>query len=482
MIVRTRFAPSPTGRLHLGNVRAAAFNWLFTRRHGGVFILRIEDTDTERNVVESEQGILDDLRWLGLDWDEGPAVGGPHGPYRQSGRAELHVDAVERLIASARAYPCFCAEQAHDHSTEQMHGDAAGADRPARRYAGTCRRLSAQERAFRLESGEEHVIRFAVPEDLGHVEIVDEIFGPISFPTSDIDDFVLRRTDGRVTYNFGVVVDDIDMEITHVIRGVGHLSNTPKQILLFQAFGAASPKFAHLPTVLGSDGRKLSKREGATAVAELRSRGLPPDAVLNYLSLLGWSHPEEQEVLTRSELVRAMSLDRVGKSDTRMDAEKLLWVSQQHLALESLEELTAHVGQFIDRDRFPGLGADASPAVDVLRTRLSTYGDINDHLGMLFAGNEAAAAAIRAEVGADPRACAVLWAVRGRLEAVESWEAEALGDAITAGGGEAGARGADLYHPLRLVLIGSEKGPDLGKILAAIGMAEAFRRIDEALR
>ena len=482
MIVRTRFAPSPTGRLHLGNVRAAAFNWLFTRRHGGVFILRIEDTDTERNVVESEQGILDDLRWLGLDWDEGPAVGGPHGPYRQSGRAELHVDAVERLIASARAYPCFCAEQGHDHAGEQVHGDAAGADRPARRYAGTCRRLSAQERAFRLESGEEHAIRFAVPEDLGHVEIVDEIFGPISFPTSDIDDFVLRRTDGRVTYNFGVVVDDIDMEITHVIRGVGHLSNTPKQILLFQAFGAAAPKFAHLPTVLGSDGRKLSKREGATAVAELRSRGFPPDAVLNYLSLLGWSHPEEKEVLTRSELVRAMSLDRVGKSDTQMDAEKLLWVSQQHLALESLEELTAHVGQFIDRDRFPGLGADASPAVDVLRTRLSTYGDINDHLGMIFAENEAAAAAIRAEVGADPRACAVLWAVRGRLEAVESWEAEALGDAITAGGGEAGARGADLYHPLRLVLIGSEKGPDLGKILAAIGMAEAFRRIDEALR
>ncbi len=474
MTVRTRFAPSPTGRLHLGNVRAAAFNWLFARRHGGVFILRIEDTDTERNVVESELGILDDLRWLGLDWDEGPAVGGPHGPYRQSGRAEPHAAAVERLIASARAYPCFCAEQAHDA--------AAGADRLARRYAGTCRRLSAQERAFRLESGEDYVIRFAVPEDLDHVEIVDEIFGPISFPTSDIDDFVLRRTDGRVTYNFGVVVDDIDMEITHVIRGVGHLSNTPKQFLLFQAFGGSAPKFAHLPTVLGSDGRKLSKREGATAVAELRSRGFPPDAVLNYLSLLGWSHPEEKEVLTRSELVQAMSLDRVGKSDTQMDAEKLLWVSQQHLALESLEELTAHVGQFIDRDRFPGLGADASPAVDALRTRLSTYGDINDHLGLLFAGDEAAAASIRAEVGADPQARAVLSAVRGRLEAVESWEAEALGDAIRAGGGDAGAGGASLYHPLRLVLIGSEKGPDLGKILAGVGMTEAFRRIDEALR
>ena len=473
MTVRTRFAPSPTGPLHLGNVRAAAFNWLFTRRHGGVFIVRIEDTDTERNVDTSEQAILDDLRWLGLDWDEGPSVGGPHEPYRQSGRTVLYEEAVERLIASAHAYPCFCTEEAHDA--------AAGADRPARRYAGTCRRLSADERASRLESGEEYVIRFAVPEDLDHVDIVDEIFGPISFPASDIDDFVLRRTDGRVTYNFGVVVDDIDMEITHVIRGVGHLSNTPKQVLLFQAFGGAAPVFAHLPTVLGSGGRKLSKREGATAVVELRSQGFPPDAVLNYLSLLGWSHPDEKEVLTRSELVEAMSLDRVGKSDTQMDVEKLLWVSQQHLALESLEELTAHVEQFIDRDRFPGLGADASPAVDALRTRLSTYGEINDHLGLLFAEDEAAAASGRREVGADPQARAVLSAVRGRLEAVGSWEAAALSDAVRAGGGDAGARGASLFHPLRLVLIGAEKGPDLGKILAGVGMAEAFRRIDEAL-
>ena len=474
MTVRTRFAPSPTGRLHLGNIRAAAFNWLFTRHHDGVFILRIEDTDTERNVAGSEQGILDDLRWLGLDWDEGLDVGGPHGPYRQSGRADLHAAAVEKLLASGHAYPCFCAEQPHD--------DDAGGDRPARRYAGTCRRLSARERTSRLASGAEHVTRFAVPEELDQVDIVDEIFGPISFPASDIDDFVLQRTDGRVTYNFGVVVDDIDMEITHVIRGVGHLSNTPKQVLLFRAFERAVPVFAHLPTVLGSDGRKLSKRAGATAVTELRSRGFPPDAVLNYLSLLGWSHPEEKEVLTRSELVAAMSLDRVGKSDTQMDAEKLLWVSQQHLALESLEELTAHVGQFIDRDRFGALVADAAPAVDALRTRLSTYGDINDHLGLLFAEDEAGAASIRREVGADPQARAVLAAVRGRLEALETWQAGALSDAVRAGGGDAGARGASLFHPLRLVLIGAEKGPDLGKILAGVGMNEAFRRIDEALR
>jgi len=473
MTVRTRFAPSPTGRLHLGNIRAAAFNWLFTRHHDGVFILRIEDTDTARNVEGSEQGILDDMRWLGLDWDEGLDVDGPHGPYRQSGRGDLHDAAVEKLIATGHAYPCFCAEKKRD--------DEAGGDRVARRYAGTCRRRSAEEHASRVASGAEHVIRFAVPDDVDQVEFVDEIFGPISFPTNDIDDFVLRRTDGRVTYNFGVVADDIDMEITHVIRGVGHLSNTPKQVLLFQAFEAATPVFAHLPTVLGSDGRKLSKRAGATPVNELESRGYPPDAVLNYLSLLGWSHPEEKEVLTRAELVAAMSLDRVGKSDTQMDAEKLLWVCQQHLAMESLEDLTDHVGPFIDRDRFAGLDADASSAVDALRTRLLTYGNINEHLGMLFPEDEVAAVSIRREVGADAEARAVLTAVRARLEALESWQAETLNDAVRAGGGDAGARGAGLFHPLRLVLIGAEKGPDVGKLLAGVGKTEAFRRIDEAL-
>ena len=355
-------------------------------------------------------------------------MGGPHGPYGQSARTDLYEEAVARL-----------------------------------------------------RSNEGYVVRFAVPEDLDDVDIVDEIFGPISFPASDIDDFVLQRTDGRVTYNFGVVVDDIDMEITHVIRGVGHLSNTPKQILLFQALAEPVPAFAHLPTVLGSDGRKLSKREGATAVAELQRGGFPPDAVLNYLSLLGWSHPEQREVLTRPELVEAMSLDRVGKSDTQMDAEKLLWVSQQHLAAETLEELTAHVVPFIDRSRFPGVGADASAVVEALRTRLSTYSDINDHLGMLFAEDEVTAGSVRRDVGADPGARAVLPAVGARLEAVDRWEADALVDAVRAGGVDAGARGAGLFHPLRLVLIGSEKGPDLGKILAGVGKTEAFRRIGEAL-
>jgi glutamyl-tRNA synthetase len=472
--VRTRFAPSPTGRLHLGNIRLAVFNWLLARRHGGQFIVRIEDTDTARNVEGGEGWILEDLAWLGLDWDEGPDIGGPHGPYRQSERDEAYQAALEGLLEKGAAYPCFCSE-------EQLSGEAEeyGEGRTALTYSGRCRGLSPEERAERVAKGEPHIIRFAVPEGLESVEVKDEIFGIISTPTSDIDDFILRRTDGRVIYNFGVVVDDVTMEITHVIRGVGHLSNTPKQALLFDAMGVERPAFAHFPTVLGTDGKKLSKRHGATAVADLRAQGYPADAVLNYLSLLGWSHPEEKEVLTREELIAAMGLDRVGKSDTQLDPEKLRWVSAQHLASESLEELTEHVRPFVDAGRYPEALAHLPEVVDTLRTRLSTYGDINEHLVLLYPGPEIGSR--RAELGSNIETRKVLASVQDALSAMQDWEPQALDQTIRAAGAAVEAKGAALFHPVRELLIGSEKGPDLGKILAAIGREEAMRRFQEAL-
>lgn len=477
MTVRTRFAPSPTGRLHLGNVRAAAFNWLFARRHGGAFILRIEDTDVERNVAGGEEAIMEDLRWLGLAWDEGPDVGGPHGPYRQSARDAVYERAVEALLAWGRAYPCFCGEG--DVATE-----VGKEGREVKHYLGTCRRLSPEERERRMEDGAAPVIRFAVPEGLEEVQIQDDVFGPISFPVSDIDDFVIRRPDGRVTYNFAVVVDDVDMEITHVIRGVGHLSNTPKQALLFDALERPRPVFAHLPTVLGPDGRKLSKREGAAAVSQLRDAGYPPDAVLNYLSLLGWSHPDGKEVLGREELVAAVGLDRVGRADTQMDPEKLLWVSSQHLAAEPTETLAAHVAPFRDDARFAQAAARWPQVVEALRTRLSTYGDINEHLPLLFGGGgwggEAASA-----LATYPDAPSVLEEVAKALSHADSWEEETLGASVRQAGAAVGAKGAALFHPVRIALMGSEKGPDLGKILAALGPEEAearLRRAAEAAR
>jgi glutamyl-tRNA synthetase len=475
MTVCTRFAPSPTGRLHLGNVRAAAFNWLLARQHGGTFILRIEDTDVARNVPGGEEMIIEDLRWLGLDWDQGPDIGGPHAPYRQSERAASYARAVDRLVAKGAAYACFCSETDLEEQTEEF-----GEGRTALRYSGRCRVLTPAERERRVVAGEPHVIRFAVPQGPASIEVEDEIFGHISFPTSDIDDFVIRRTDGRVTYNFAVVVDDIEMEITHVVRGVGHLSNTPKQALLFDALDVPRPIFGHLPTVLGPDGKKLSKRLGATAVVELRDRGYPRDAVLNYLSLLGWSHPEEKEVLTRKELTASIALNRVGKSDTQIDLEKLRWVAAQHLASETTSQLTKHVRPFVDLERFPRAIDNLQGVVETLRTRLSTYADINEHLGLLYPP-ESESADKRRALGADPAVRPVLEAVRARLALQPEWEPLALDQAVRAAGADAGVKGAALFHPLRVLLIGNEKGPDLGKILAAIGRDEAHRRVQQAL-
>ncbi len=467
MTVRTRFAPSPTGRLHLGNVRTAVFNWLFSRHGGGAFVLRIEDTDVARNVPGGEEGIIEDLRWLGLDWDEGPEAGGTHGPYRQSERGARYREAVHLLMERGRAYPCYCSDD-----------EPADAEGTTRRYSGRCRRLSPGQRAELEREGRTPAIRFAVPDGVDRFNVEDEIYGHISFPAHDIDDFIIRRADGRVTYNFAVVVDDLDMEISHVIRGAGHLSNTPKQALLFDAFECPRPVFAHLPTILGPDGGKLSKRHGATAVSELRAAGYPPDAVLNYLSLLGWSHPEEKEVLTRRDLIEAISLDRVGRSDPRVDPEKLRWISAQHLGREDLPTLAAHVAPFIDRNRFGQATGRLEAAVDAIRTRLSTYGEVNEYLTLLFPDEGPELSATRNALGGDPAARGVLEQVRSRLARAEPWEAEALGTAVRDAGREAGVRGAALFHPVRRALIGLEDGPDIGKILAAIGREESLRRID----
>lgn len=474
MSVRTRFAPSPTGRLHLGNVRTAAFNWLFGRGRGGAFVLRIEDTDVERNVPGGEAAIAEDLRWLGLDWDEGPGVGGPHAPYRQSERAARYAEAVELLLARGRAYPCYCTD-------EEATGEDRGDGTPARRYPGRCRSLSAEQREELEGQGRTPAIRFAVPEGATLFDVHDEIYGDISFPANDIDDFIIRRADGRPTYNFAVVVDDLDMAITHVIRGAGHLSNTPKQALLFDAFERPRPTFAHLPTILAPDGGKLSKRSGAKAVSELRAEGYPPDAVLNYLSLLGWSHPEEREVLTREELLASMSLERVGRSDARVDPEKLRWISAQHLAREDLPTLTAHVRPFVDAGRFVQALERLDAAVDAIRSRLSTYADVNEHLGVLFPPESPELAASRKSLARDPVSHAVIQSVRAHLAELDTWEAEALGVAVRRAGAEADARGAALFHPVRIALIGIEKGPDLGKLLAGLGRKEALRRIDLTL-
>lgn len=473
--VRTRFAPSPSGRLHLGNLRVAVFNWLFARHHGGEFLLRIEDTDVERNVPGSEDLICDDMRWLGLDWNEGPQVGGPHGPYRQSERGPSYREATERLLANGKAYRCWCTEAELEASRERVSGGEV------LRYSGRCRRLSESERARNLAEGRPYAVRFAVPEARDTIEVEDEIRGPISFPRSDVTDFVIQRSDGSATYNFAVVVDDVAMDITHVIRHVGHIPNTPRQALLFDAMGHPRPVFAHIPTVLAPEGGKLSKRTGSAGADQLRAGGYNPDGVLNYVSLLGWSSADEKEVLTREELIQRISLERVGRSDTIYDPEKLRWLSAQHIARLDPDDFVRVVSPFVDRLRFPLEGEALRIALLTIRTRIAVYGEVNEHLRCFFppAGKELEKA--RAEVRGDPAAQGVLEALEVRLVALPGWSSDVLADAVKQTGREAGAKGPALYHPLRKALTGDESGPDLIGIMAALGRGEVLDRIRSTL-
>ena len=471
MSVRVRFAPSPTGRLHLGNARAAAFNWLFAQRHGGRFVLRIEDTDPERAVVGSEPAILEDLRWLGLNWDEGPDVGGPHAPYRQSEREPLHRAAVQELLERGCAYRCWCApEELARHRTATAGGEVL-------RYPGTCRALPEARRRELEAGGGPSVVRFRLP-DAETVPVEDAVRGTVVFPMADLDDFVLLRADGRATYNLAVVVDDVGMGITHVVRGVGHLSNTHKQALLFDALARPRPVFAHLLTVLGPDGQPLSKRHDAQSLGQLRSEGYHPAAVVNYLSLLGWSSPDGREVLAVDELAERISLDRVGTADTALDPDKLRWVSAQHIAAIPLAELIAAVRPWLEES---GISERSIPGtVAALRSRLHRFGEIKEHLALVHPPAEALDAAW-SELRSDPDAAPVLAAVWQRLAGVDRWEAASLADAVRAVGTQAGAAGPRLFHPVRRALTASTSGPDLGQVLAALGREEALARLAAAL-
>src|SRR5215468_10453902 len=323
--MRVRFAPSPTGHLHVGNVRTALFNWLLARGSGGTFILRIEDTDVERSTLVSEASIMQDLNWLGLDWDEGPDVGGPRGPYRQSERLHLYGSYAKELMASGHAYYCFCSRE----QLEAERREALAAGQPAR-YSGRCRNLSAEESAKRIAGGERPAIRFRVPENR-EVAFTDAVRGEVRFHTDVIGDPVIVRAEGIPAYNFAVVVDDALMEVTHVIRGEDHISNTPRQILLYEALAFTPPAFAHLSMVMGPDHAPLSKRHGATSVGEFRSKGYLPEALVNYLALIGWSPGGNDELLPIDELARRFSLEDVGHSAGVFDEEKLAWANRHYL-------------------------------------------------------------------------------------------------------------------------------------------------------
>lgn len=325
--VRVRFAPSPTGELHIGGARTAIYNWAFARSMGGTFILRIEDTDPERSTEENKEVILRSMRWLGLDWDEGPDTDGKYGPYLQSQRADTYSKALEVLKEKGAVYPCFCTKEELDEkraAAEKTEGGYSG-------YDQTCRSLDPEAAKARIESGEPFVWRLKVPDDRESIDFEDAVYGPLSFPSDVMDDMILVRTDGSATYNFAVVCDDANMAITHVIRGDDHLSNTPRQILIYEALGLPIPTFAHLSMILGADGRKLSKRRNATSVEEYQAKGYLSDTLVNFLALLGWSLDGETTIISREELIKNFSLDRINRKDAVFDEEKLDWMNGHYI-------------------------------------------------------------------------------------------------------------------------------------------------------
>jgi glutamyl-tRNA synthetase/nondiscriminating glutamyl-tRNA synthetase len=453
----------------VGNARTALFNWLLARGSNGAFILRIEDTDAERSTRESEAAIVRDLRWLGLDWDEGPDAGGAYGPYRQSERLHLYESYAQELLAAGAAYHCFCSAAQLD-----LDRQAALAEGRPTRYAGTCRRMTREQADARIEQGERPAIRFRVPEDRD-VVFTDAVRGDVRFQTDVIGDPVIVRADGTPAYNFAVVVDDALMQVTHVVRGEDHISNTPRQILLYEALGFAPPVFAHLSLVMGPDHSPLSKRHGATSVAEFRAKGYLPEALVNYLALIGWSPGGGDELLPIDELARRFTLDTVGHSAGVFDEEKLAWANRHYLKIADPARLAA-----LSLPYFGEAGVPMSPdekGLDFLASTMAMVSSAVDRLsqvpqrvGFLFEYD--AVQALRdpqllAEMRADGSR-SVVGALAEELAAAPRLDREKFREVANRVKVRTSQKGKALFHPIRVVLTGRAEGPELDLGVPAI--------------
>ena len=522
--VRVRFAPSPTGKLHIGGARTAIYNWAFARANHGTFVLRIEDTDPERSTEENTQVILRALRWLGLDWDEGPGAEGACGPYFQTQRTDTYEEALARLREGGWAYPCFCTKEELDAKRKQAEATEGG----YAGYDGTCRDLPPEQAAARIAAGEPHVWRLKVPADHGPVAFHDAVYGDMEFPIDVMDDMILQRTDGTFTYNFCVVCDDAAMGMTHVIRGDDHLSNTPRQVLVYEALGAPVPEFAHLSMILGPDGKKLSKRHGATSVEEYRDRGYLADALVNYLALLGWSLDGETTLISRKELCRSFSLERISKKHAIFDEAKLNWMDGAYLRELGPQAWSTLARPWLTQALVDGTAAPAG--VTVVPTPTKDEQKAAEAQGRKVPDGCTAAEWLSAQAALDARE-GLVEAVRPliveRLERLDQlpaklaflfwgpnvvldeksrdkvllkdgaraeealalcrevladeglpWEAEALTEACKARGEAAELKPKLLFQPLRVAVCGNMVSPPLLESVVLMDRADVLARID----
>jgi glutamyl-tRNA synthetase len=479
-MVRVRFAPSPTGYLHVGGARTALFNWLYARHHGGAFVLRIEDTDAERSSWEMVAGIVEGLRWLGLDWDEGPDTGGPHAPYFQSERLDKYRDTAARLVKAGAAYYCYCTPESLQQKRQAAEASGAGWI-----YDRTCCALGAAEAARLEASGTPRAVRFKVPP--GRTAFEDLVHGPIQFDNANIEDFVILRSDRQPTYHLSVVVDDVDMEITDVVRGDDHISNTPKQVLLYGALNHGVPRFAHVPLILGPDRKRLSKRHGASSVTEYQRLGYVSEAMVNFLALLGWSPGGDRELFARDELIDAFSLEGISGGNAVFNPEKLDWFNQQHILRLPNEEIVRRIEPLI---REAGLWRDDLSdterewlfrVIDLLKPRVKRLGDFVDGARPFLQGRITREEdAVRKHLG-NAGLRSHFQALRDAFAETEPFRQAELEQVTRALAASRGVKAAALIHATRVAVTGRAASPGLFVVLELLGRDRTIGRMTEAL-
>lgn len=477
--MRVRFAPSPTGYLHIGNARTALFNYLLARKDKGSFVLRIEDTDTERSKPEYEKMILEDLAWLGLDWDEGPDVGGPFGPYRQSERLRTYQEAAQCLLKEGKAYFCYCTSE----ELEAMR-QAQTQRKESPRYDNRCRSLTAEQRAAFEKEGRKPVVRFRLPEK--KVTFNDLIRGEITFDTALMGDLIIMKSDGKPSFHFAVVLDDIAMEITHVFRGEDHISNTPRHILLFEAFDKKPPFFAHMAMTLGPDGSRLSKRHGATSLRELKVQGFLPEAIFNYLALLGWGTTEDKEIFTPAELIQEFSLERCKEGAAIFDMAKLTWMNGFYfqkadlnrlvdLSLPFLQE-TGLISEKPTREQKEYLAR----LITVLGERVKKFSDLPEAAGIFLKDEVEYNAQAKTKVMQKEGVGKILADVNHLLEKETDFSVANLEKVIRDYCTGQNLKTSAVFHPLRVAVTGQAVGPGLFETLSLLGKEKTLHRLQTA--
>lgn len=480
MSVRVRIAPSPTGSLHLGLARTALFNWLFARQKKGTFIFRIDDTDVARSTEESLRQILDSFRWLGLDWDEGVEVGGDYGPYIQSQRLDIYKEYAQKLLDMGKAYYCYCTQE----ELEAERAKARAEQRPYI-YSGRCKNLSESERRKFISQGRVPSIRLSVEDKL--IVVNDIVKGRVEFRTGLLGDFIIVRPSGMPMYNYASAIDDMLMKITHIIRADEHLSNTPKQILIYEAFNCPLPEFAHVPLVLGSKGEKLSKRHGATSIEEYRKMGYLPAALINYLARLGWSYDDEREIFSIDELIELFSLEKVGKSGSIFDPKKLLWINGEYIMKMDINSRTKAVLPFLREKGY--IGDDISQEkydwivkiVEAVGDRLKTLSQIIDYAGFFFTEEVEFDQSAVEQYLLKENSLSILETLEEHLKDVEPFDQANIERAIKLSGEQLGINPGKQIQPLRVAVTGKSVGPGIFETLILLGKEKTLKRLCQAI-